>query len=181
MDIPLQQILEPFLVGAIAGSLALLVVIVMTVMRGGHGPLFARPLVNFLSKNRIDDRSDLRLMVASDGNTENEIIRKFEREFESNKKKCPVLIVRAPNDSEKWTIAGFSDWGEFRTVVIDDPNQELSKELKKEPANQSRIVELATSSLGRTPDDNTSSRGMATIRDYVLLNIITIMLSTGSR
>jgi hypothetical protein len=68
-------------------------------------------------------------------------------EFESKKKECAVLIVRATSASEKWTIAGFSDAGEFRTV---DPSHELSQELKKEPINKSRIVELAVSSLGRT-------------------------------
>ncbi len=90
------------------------------------------------------------LMVASDDNTKEEMIRKFKMEFESKKKECAVLIVRAPGEPGKWTIAGFSQGGEFRTVVIDDPSQELSKELKKEPINESRIVELATSSLGLT-------------------------------
>jgi hypothetical protein len=86
-------------------------------------------------------------MVASDGNTKEEMIRNFKMEFESKKKECAVLIVRATSDSEKWTIAGFSDAGEFRTV---DPSHELSQELKKEPINESRIIELATSNLGRT-------------------------------
>jgi hypothetical protein len=94
------------------------------------------------------ERCDLRLMVASDGNTKDEVIQKFKIEFESKKKECAVLIVRATSDWEKWTIAGFSDAGEFRTV---DPSHELSQELKKEPINESRIVELAISSLGRTP------------------------------
>jgi hypothetical protein len=93
---------------------------------------------------------DLRLMVASDGNPEGEIIRQFQMEFDSKKKECAVLIVRATSQSEKWTVVGFNDKGEFCTVVIDDPNHELSKELKKESRNECRIVELATSSLGRT-------------------------------
>jgi|GEM_PF-3550792 len=92
----------------------------------------------------------LRLMVASDGNAEDEIIRKFKMEFESKKKECAVLIVRVTSNSEKWTLAGFNDAEEFRKVPINDPNDELSKELEKEPINKSRIIELATSSLGRT-------------------------------
>lgn len=92
---------------------------------------------------------DLRLMVVSDGNTENEI-RKFEKEVEPKKKECAVLIVRATSDSDKWTIAGFSDAGQFREVEIDDRSHELAGELNKIPTNESRIIELATSSLGRT-------------------------------
>ena len=34
--------------------------------------------------------------------------------------------------------------------MIDGPNHDLSKELKKEPINKSRVIELATSRLGRT-------------------------------
>ena len=34
--------------------------------------------------------------------------------------------------------------------MIDDPNDELSKELKKESLNKRRISELAISKLGRT-------------------------------
>jgi hypothetical protein len=90
-------------------------------------------------------------VVAADSNTEVEMIRKFRMEFKSKKKECAVLIVSATSDSEGWTIAGFSNAGEFRTVVIDDPSRELSEELKKKPINESRVVELATSSLGRTP------------------------------
>jgi predicted nucleotide-binding protein len=99
---------------------------------------------------------DLRLMVASDSHPEKEIIDKFEREFEPKKTAYAVLIVHASNDSNKWTVAGFNDAGEFRTVVIDNPDHELSKELTKDPANQnrSRIAELAISSLGRTPAKN---------------------------
>lgn len=93
---------------------------------------------------------DLRMIVVPDSNTEDEMIRKFRMEFKSKKKECAVLIVRTTSDSEEWTIAGFSDAGLFRTVVIDDPSHELSEELKKEPINERRIVELATSSLGRT-------------------------------
>ena len=94
---------------------------------------------------------DLRLMNPPYDKTEKEIIDNFEIKFKSKMQECAVLIVHATtNDSEKWTIAGFSDAGEFRTVVIDDSSHELSQELKKEPRNESRIVKLASSSLGRT-------------------------------
>ena len=94
---------------------------------------------------------NLRLMVASDGNPEDKIIQEFKKEFESRKKEeCAVLIVRATSNSEKWTIARFDDVGKFHTVVIDDPNDELSKELKKKSISKNRIVELATSRLGWT-------------------------------
>jgi hypothetical protein len=89
-------------------------------------------------------------MVESDGNKQDEMIRKFKMEFESKKKECAVLIVRATSNSEKWTIAGFSDAGEFRTVVIDDPSYGLLEELKKMPTNKGRIIEYATLILGRT-------------------------------
>lgn len=95
-------------------------------------------------------KCDLRLMMASRGNTEADIIERFKEEFESKKKQCAVLIVRATSDSEKWTVAGFNDVGQFRTEVIDDPNHKLWKELKRKPI-KSRIVYLATSVLGRTP------------------------------
>jgi hypothetical protein len=109
------------------------------------------PLLTVLSASSVFkalEGCDLRLIVPPYDKTEKEIIDNFKMEFESKKKECAVLIVRATSDSEKWTIAGFSDAGEFRTV---DPSHELSQELKKEPINKSRIVELAVSSLGRTP------------------------------
>lgn len=106
---------------------------------------------------RAEGGCDLRLMVASDGKTEDTVIREFEREFEWKRMECAILVVRAGRDSGKWTISGFSDAGDFRTVELDDPSHELSKELKKEPVNQSRIVELARSSLGRTPEASTLS------------------------
>jgi ABC-type glycerol-3-phosphate transport system substrate-binding protein len=93
---------------------------------------------------------DLRFMDPPYDKTEKEIIDNFEIKFKSKIQECAVLIVRATSDSEKWTVAGFNDEGKFRTVVIDDPSHELSKELKKEPINKIRIVELALSSLGRT-------------------------------
>jgi phage baseplate assembly protein W len=106
---------------------------------------------------------DLRLMIPPYDKTEKEIIDNFKIEFESKKKKCAVLIVRATSDSEKWTIAGFSDAGEFRAV---DPSHELSQELKKEPINKSRIVELALSSLGCTLWEGAEKERRFAIAEY---------------
>ncbi len=72
------------------------------------------------------------------------------QEFESKKNESVVLIVNSTNAPDKWTIAGFNDEGQFKRVVIDDPNNELSVEMKKKSANESKIVELVTLSLGRT-------------------------------
>lgn len=98
---------------------------------------------------------DLRLTLASDSNTESEIIDDFRSEFQGKKDELAFLVVRAKDHLEKWTIAGFSDAGEFRSVVIDhsvvidDSSLEFSNELKKEPVDEARIIELAASSLGR--------------------------------
>ena len=97
---------------------------------------------------------DLRLMIASDSNPEDKIIDEFEMEFKSKKNQCAVLIVRATSDSDRWTIAGFNDAGDFRTEVIDNPHHNLWKELKKEPQEESRITKLALSSLDRTHKNN---------------------------
>ncbi|MFO1433800.1 MAG: hypothetical protein U1F76_27510 [Candidatus Competibacteraceae bacterium] len=94
---------------------------------------------------------DLRLMDASDSNPESEIIDQFREKFEPKKNECAVLIVRAADHSEKWTLAGFDDAGEFRKVIIDNGhNSELSEELKKGPGSERRIIKLATPKLGRT-------------------------------
>ncbi len=95
-------------------------------------------------------KCDFRLEVASDDKPVEQWTSEFQREFESKKKECAVLIVRATNNSEEWTIAGFSDTGEFCTVLINDSGHELPKELKKEPRDNKRIIDLATSSLDRT-------------------------------
>ena len=100
---------------------------------------------------------ELLLVEVLDSNDKNNIISRFLSRMELESKACAMLIVRVSSDPNKWTIAGFSDAGEFRTFVIDDPkiddpNHELSQELKKEfiTMNKSRIVELALSNLGRT-------------------------------
>jgi hypothetical protein len=90
---------------------------------------------------------DLGLIAATDGHTESQIIQEFYKEFRSTNK-CAVLIVRASNDSQKRTIAGFNNSGEFGTVVVDDPKDELSITLNKEPDKRGKIVQLATLRLG---------------------------------
>ena len=99
---------------------------------------------------------DLRMMSAINDNEQQKIIQEFQSEFESKKKECAVLIVHSISTSNKWTIAGFNDEGLFKNVLINDPSSELSIELKKKPANKSKIVELATSQLGRTLSDDLS-------------------------
>lgn len=92
---------------------------------------------------------DLRIIVASEGNPESDIIGEFQMEFEAKTRAWAVLIVRESLAAEKWTVSGFSDAGVFRTVVIDTSNQEFSSELTKDPIDESRIIELAALSLGR--------------------------------
>ncbi len=122
--------------------------------------------------NLCPDACDLRLMETSDGAAAELMIDSFRSEYASRKDACAVLIVRAVGDSQKWIIAGFGDdqhfAGEeppseqldnrqFRTVEVEDPRDgawsELSLLLAKEqknPTDRSRIVELATLSLGST-------------------------------
>ena len=64
-----------------------------------------------------------------------------------------MLIVNSTSAPDKWKIAGFDDAGIFNEPLIDDPSDELSVELKKEPPNKSKIIELVTSRLGRTPSN----------------------------
>lgn len=97
----------------------------------------------------VEKECDLRIEVASDGFTPESVIRAFEKEFETKKNECVVIIVRAGVDLEKWTVAGFDDAGTFCIFEIDDPNHELSQELLIKPVDEHRIVDLATSCLGR--------------------------------
>lgn len=97
----------------------------------------------------LTDKCELRLMEASDDINKLEIIQNFKMEFESKKNECAVLLVRAPSDLGKWTIAGFNDFGVFNTELV-DPNHDLSKELMKEHPNDDWIINLATSIVGRT-------------------------------
>lgn len=108
----------------------------------------------------------LRLMFATDANPEYEIIRKFTKKLKLRKRECVVLVVRAASHSEKWTIAGFNDVGEFCSVRIDDPGHELAQELNQEPKDERRIVELASLSLGRTHEKLTACQDAIDIGQY---------------
>ncbi|MCP5005890.1 MAG: hypothetical protein GY941_18425 [Planctomycetes bacterium] len=93
---------------------------------------------------------DLRLISAFDINQKQELINKFKATFESNKKTCVVLIVDiTTNETTEWTIAGFNDEEEFKTLLIDDANDALAIELKKKVRNRKKIIDLATLYLGR--------------------------------
>jgi hypothetical protein len=103
------------------------------------------------SGGRFINRYDLRLEVASDSHHEEEIIRRFKSEFELKPMERVVLIVRAPNDSQKWTVAGFRGAEEFCTIVIEGADHALSKELIKDTFNRSLIAERAISCLNIAP------------------------------
>ena len=94
---------------------------------------------------------DLRIMLVSNDNEKQQKVKAFKLEFESKKQECAVLIVNSTSAPDKWKIAGFDDAGIFNELLIDDLSDELSVELKKEPPNKSKIIELVTSRLGRTP------------------------------
>ena len=64
------------------------------------------------------------------------------------------MIVNTESTPDEWYIAGFNDENIFRPELVKDPNSKLLVELKKKQANKSNIVELVTSTLGRTlPND----------------------------
>ncbi len=79
-------------------------------------------------------------------------------EIKINKlKQFRILIVNLRKLSEKedeWTIAGFNDEEKFKNELIKDSNNELLTELKNDTYFKSKIVDLATSQLGRTLPDN---------------------------
>ncbi|RLD70428.1 MAG: hypothetical protein DRJ10_20380, partial [Bacteroidetes bacterium] len=93
---------------------------------------------------------NFRMMPVSNDNEQQKKIRKFQSEFKTRNKECTILIVHSKNSPEQWTIAGFSDDGVFKSVLIDDQGSELSVELKKESANKNKIVALVAAKLGRT-------------------------------
>lgn len=104
-------------------------------------------------RREILNECDLRIKSASDPSNEQDLIGRFETEFESNRKVCAILIVAIATDApQNWTIAGFNNSGAFATIDIDE-NDKLSIELNKGPANRDRdtIVDLASLYLGRIP------------------------------
>ena len=105
------------------------------------------PIVQQLSELK---GCSLCMMLVSNDNEQQQKVKAFKIEFESKKQECAVLIVNSTSAPDKWKIAGFDDAGIFNEQLIDDPRDELSVELKKEPPNKSKIIELVTSRLGRT-------------------------------
>jgi hypothetical protein len=98
------------------------------------------------------DGCELRMRSVSHDSDKTQLINQFKAEFESKKDVCAVLIVAvSTNATKEWTVAGYDDAGEFKTVLISDTNDELAKELKKAGgANRNKLITLATSNLGRT-------------------------------
>lgn len=144
----------------------------LRLIRTGFGPLFGHGATRegvFLSgiegTFRLDDKDklhriagvqevcDLRLRVASDDNTEREIIKGFKQELETKRNVCAVLVVRAAGGSDTWTIAGFNAQKDFSEQKVSGPSHglrgKLWDELKKGLINERKIVRLATSILGR--------------------------------
>ena len=90
---------------------------------------------------------DLRKILVSNDNEQQEIVQKFQSEFESKKKECVLLIVSSESAPDKWTIVGFNDEGGLKSVLIDNPSNELIIELKNKSGSESKILSLAKSNL----------------------------------
>ena len=73
----------------------------------------------------FEDEWDLRRESVSNDDEQQKKVQEFQSEFESKKDKCAVLIVNSTSAPDKWTIAGYNDKGQFMSVVIDDPSNEL--------------------------------------------------------
>ena len=88
----------------------------------------------------------LRMLSASDNAEKTQLVSQFKAEFELKKKKdlCTVLIVAvSTNATKEWVVAGYNDAGEFKTILIDDTNDELAIELKKAgEANRDKLITL---------------------------------------
>ena len=93
----------------------------------------------------------LRMMSVSNDEEQQKIIKEFHSEFESKEKEkeCEVLIVHSTSFPDEWTIVGFNK-GEFKRLLINETSSELLVELKKEPANKSKIFEMVSSKLDFT-------------------------------
>ncbi len=101
------------------------------------------------------EEEGLCLMSAIDRSERDIIIRQFNDKFESNDETSVILIVDvALDENPEWTIAGFSDNEGLKTVLIDENSDELEIELNKEGYDRKKIIELASSCLGRLPGQN---------------------------
>ena len=69
------------------------------------------------------------------------------QEYKSNKKKRAVWLAYTTNAAIHWVIIGFNKGG-FITITSDDPNNDLSKNLKKEPIDEKEIFKSVKQKLG---------------------------------
>ncbi len=75
---------------------------------------------------------DIRVCLTNNENKKNEIINQFKNEFYSKKIAYALLVIEIESElqsQQKWTVAGFNDDNQFKTVHI-DKNHNLAKELK---------------------------------------------------
>lgn len=126
-------------------------------------------LYDYIEKNKksyFKDECDLSMMLAIDISEKQVLI----AEFESNKKTCVALIVGVPiNETKEWTIAGFNNEKEFKTVLINNADNKLAIELNKKNPDREKIIELATSYLGHTlknEDKDKSTIELIESKDY---------------
>lgn len=116
----------------------------------GLGCIFKNTALGFVVMapmgSGLSRRCDIRRLTVSDENEQKEAIQEFQSEFVSRKNERAVLIVTSTSAADQWTIAGFSDEGIFKSELI-DPNSDLFVELKKNPVNEFKIVELVRSIL----------------------------------
>ncbi len=76
---------------------------------------------------------DIRVCLTNNEIKKNEIINQFKTEFSSKKNAYALLVIGIESESQQeWTVAGFNDDNQFKTVHIDE-NHKLAKELKNRP------------------------------------------------
>lgn len=113
-----------------------------------------KEIVKLIKEEEGEEECDLRMISVIGNEQMQKQISQFKAEYESKKDVCAVLIVYVTiNTTTVWTIAGFNDEEEFKEKLIDDPNNELAIELDKEEPNRNKIIELSTSYLGRTREE----------------------------
>ena len=133
----------------------------------------------------VENEFPFRLKRASDNKEKIQFISQFETEFESKKDVYQILFVAVSNNAAKqWVIAGYNDNREFKTVLIDNPNDELAIELEKatngkEKTSTSKVFKLVKLKLGRTIPIREASRVREALRiDKALRIIDSILLLT---
>ncbi len=125
------------------------------------GDLKSNKCIHFTRKNDDIDGCDFRIMSRSNGQEPldqfihlDEFISQF-----GKTKECAVLVVQSTSAPGHWTIAGFDDNDQYISTPI-DPASELSAKFNLAlvsgggaggtPPNESELVDLVTSRLGRT-------------------------------